>query len=114
MTGAIGLVRFPEEWVKSRWTKTDALAVATLTATGSTIALMGGVLEDGTCLYGLAFPGGQRVMRISPETEWAIEERFEGKPRLKDRKPVNNVWRSYVDSLIEAKRMAERELGPPR
>jgi hypothetical protein len=65
---------------------------------------------DGSNLVGLCFPGGQRVYRMSPDTDWAIEERFEGDaPEV-----AQDVWRVLVDCAAEGLRKAREELGRPR
>lgn len=113
MSGPEGTIKFPEEWFTAPWDKCELLQVLTITRTGKQMFYAGGTLGDGSCLYGLTFPGGERVLRISPHTEWSVEERFKGRPPRADRATVDRIWRAIVNSLIQSKAMAEAELGPP-
>lgn len=107
----VAKLKFPDEWYTAPWDKCEILASGTLARTGKPLFFAGGTLDDGTCLYGLTFPRGQRVMRLSPLTGWAIEERFKGDPPKKDRPVVNRLWRKCVESLVESKQLADKELG---
>lgn len=108
-----GEIKFPDEWFTAPWLKCELIQVLTIKRTGQQMFYAGGTLDDGTCLYGLSFPGGQRVMRLAPSTNWAIEERFRGNPRSADSAVVNDTWRCCVRSLVIAKRQAADELGEP-
>jgi len=102
-------IKFPDEWYTAPWDKCELISVLTIKRTGEQMFLAGGTLEDGTCLYGLGYSGGQRVMRLSPSTDWAIEERFRGTPKKADRRVVNDTWRGCVQSLVTAKQKTEEE-----
>lgn len=72
-----GKVTFPPEWLRDRhWLPGHPSIV--LTSDDETMFAAGGVLDDGTNLMGLCWPGGQRAYRYSPDTGWALEERFDG------------------------------------
>lgn len=108
-----GEIKFPDEWYTAPWDKCELISVLKIKGTGEQMFYAGGTLEDGTCIYGLGFPGGQRVMRLCPSTGWALEERFRGTPKKSIRREVNDVWCCLVQSIVVAKQMTEDELGPP-
>ena len=98
-------VTFPAEWDTAPPLLFDLLLEAKVTATGEHIVIAGGVLEDGTNLLALAYPGGQRTVRMSPVTGGAIEERLEGRElSLDSDEPIRQVWRTCLDQMIDAKR----------
>jgi hypothetical protein len=102
----VGEIEFPPEWKAGKpWGK--GFPQIMLSHEDGTIFAAGGALVDGSNLVGLCFPGGQRVYRMSPDTDWAIEERFEGDaPEV-----AQDVWRVLVDCAVRALRSAEEELG---
>lgn len=101
-----GEIRFPPEWILGKTWELGHPEVV-LTADNETIIAAAGVLVEGANLMGLCWPGGQRVYRISGETGWAIEERFEGDAP----KRVRDIWRVLIDSAVEAVKRAEAEMG---
>lgn len=100
-----GQIHFPADWLAGRdWSLGPDVV---LTSDDEKAIAAGGVLDDGTNLMGLCWPGGQRVYRTSPDTDWAFEERFEGDapPRIQD------VWRIIIDCAVKGARDAWDELG---
>lgn len=93
----LGKVDFPDEWITDEWLFGEVIATAEVTA--GTAVLAGGMLADGSNLFGLLYPGGQRLMRTSAATNWALEERFTGEPP--DRIGMT-LWRAAVDELAAA------------
>jgi hypothetical protein len=106
--GPVAEILFPEEWLTSGWMLTQVLRVVEVE--GGHAAVAGGVLKDGANLLGLAFPGGQCVLRSSPDTGWAIEERFSGR-LLMDDDPLRALWRIAVESQVNAGKQMRLEEG---
>ncbi len=102
-------IEFPPEWRTHPFRVAEILMTKDL-SNGKAV-LCGGILENGTNLMCLAYPEGQRMYRVSPDTGWAMEERFVGRPprRERDRKIVNEGWRIAVEASIQAGREIERE-----
>jgi hypothetical protein len=102
----VGTIEFPREWKLGKdWLPGFPQVVVTSEQDNAIVA--GGVLEDGTNLLGMCWPGGQRVLRASPDTGWAIEERFDGTPSER----LITAWRIVVDCQIKGARDAWAELG---
>lgn len=54
-------------------------------------------LSDDTSLYALLYPGGQRFARVRRATNWAVEERYSGRPpREHDRAEVGRAWNDVL------------------
>jgi hypothetical protein len=71
---------------------------------GGRAVLAGGVLNENTTLLGLAFPGGQCLLRTPITGE--MEERFTGR-RLKADEPLLQIWRHEVDNMAQLKRILD-------
>lgn len=105
-------LNFPEHWVTEPWMHTEVISVVTKDDDGTRAYIAGGVLNDGTNLMGLAYPGGQRVMRAGPATGWAIEEHFSGRPlREGPDDGLLEMWKNVVEASVYGKHAAEAELG---
>lgn len=107
MSGLLGEIVFPPEWKQDREWASGFPAVV-LHSDDETMFAAGGVLEDGTNLMGLCWPGGQRVYRLSPDTGWALEERYQGDAP----KSAARAWRILVEAAIKAGKDVEDEIGP--
>jgi hypothetical protein len=108
-------VSWPRNWVRptDRWAKGPEIVAA---ATDHPIVLSGGVIDDqgGTNVMALAYPGGQRLLRCGPATDWALEEKYEGRPpRARHLSRVKQMWAVAVESVVEGRRQTVVELGPP-
>ena len=71
-------------------------------------AIFAAIFEDASVGVGLMFPGGHRFLRISPETDWAMEERWEGAVPDQIAKDIEYAWQSTVD-LFAARNKQLRE-----
>lgn len=59
------------------------------------------VLADGTSIFVLVYPGGERSARVSPHTDWALEERLDGNPPIEGHRAiVDEAWRGWLDALV--------------
>jgi hypothetical protein len=103
----IGTVDWPEEWMTADVQFAAVLSTAAL-PDGNAV-LMIGMLQDGTNLLGLSYPGGQRLLRSCEANGWALEERFAGRPRT-DR-PIKRMWKVAVESIVQA--LAEARADGP-
>jgi hypothetical protein len=99
----------PPEWTDGR-TPREVSPMGSYTVTargGSPAALTGILLDNGSNIYVLAHPGGQRCVRTSPDTDWAVEERFDGErwPELDD------LWRGVLKAVIDGGHEADAEMA---
>ena len=60
-------------------------------------ALFTETFSDDSVVIALLFPGGHRLMRISPETDWAMEEHWEGAIPEQIAADVEDAWHTTVD-----------------
>ena len=100
----------PAEWATEPFLFTQALL--RYDAPGHEARCGGGVLEDGTNLIGVIYPGGQRLARMSPDTGWALEERFTGRAldeRDEHDQKVAEMWTVTLDSMIAGHRKATEQ-----
>jgi hypothetical protein len=77
------------------------------TAAGKAV-LFSDELADDTLALALTFPGGVRFARISPDTDWALEERWEGEMPDAIRADLEDVWQTTI-TLVAAENKARRE-----
>lgn len=106
--GAEWQLDLPREWKTADWDTSKLEVIAELPAAGA--VLVNAMLADGTNLIGMLWPGGQRLVRCTPD---GVDERFGARLPKKHRKVLSRAWRVAVKSLVAAKQAAERELGPP-
>jgi hypothetical protein len=108
MSELMGEIAFPPEWKHGKsWGPSYPQII--LTGDEGSIIAAGGVLQDGTNLLGLCWPGGQRVYRMSPDTGWALEERFDEAEPAPER--VAEVWRILIEATVESAREVARLMG---
>jgi hypothetical protein len=70
------------------------------------------LFEHGANGLVLGYPGGGRFARVDPATDWALEERFVGDaPDFLHERDVTKTWRWLLNTVIEAGKKAEAELG---
>jgi hypothetical protein len=69
------------------------------------------LLEDGSNLFALIYPGGQRFVRTAHQIDWGIEERYEPPPRPRDLPRVNRLWRELVDEMVAAGKAADADMA---
>ncbi len=67
------------------------------------VYLAGVLLEDGSNLWALIYPGGARFVRTAAAIDWGIEERYTGTPpREDDAATVNETWALVVGQVLES------------
>jgi len=67
-------------------------------------------LSDGSLAMCLTGPHGARFARISPETNWALEERVDGHTPPEVAAEIDQTWRDSV-ALFAARNKELRESG---
>ncbi len=66
------------------------------------------LLDDGSNLFALIYPGGARFARTADAIDWGIEERYDGLPPKDGEKAlVNTYWRGVLDQIEKAGRMVD-------
>jgi hypothetical protein len=110
-------IELPEEWQTAPYRQgfVRVMAEAKL-SNGHAALLVTGMLKDGTVIYALSWHRGQRVARLSPDTGWALEERFTGRePSAADKRKLTKLWRIAMDSMAAARKEteADRAAGYP-
>lgn len=80
---------------------------------GRSALLTLGLLKDGTNVLALSWDRGTRLARVSPDTGWALEERFTGRPPGPGEGALLKAWRSAIDALVQAGKDAAAELASP-
>lgn len=98
----VATIVFPRDWVEPvlPWLHTEIFTALDLERGKAYVA--GGVLDDGTTLVGLVYPGGQRVLRSF--LEGGIDEHFSGRPLTDADGVLVELWRSVVASWVESGR----------
>lgn len=113
MTGVAWKMDLPPEWLTGRWLVLDAIAESDLLH-GQAL-LVSGILSDSTNVMAVLWPAGQRLLRMGPPTDWALQEHYCGRPpsAVAGGDTIEMMWRVAVDSIIEAKAQTVAECGPP-
>lgn len=95
---------FPRSWIGEQGFQ-HAEVVQTLRheATGEIMFIAGGVLDDGTNVIGLRWSRGQNLARMSPDTDWKIEQKRA--PRMPEY--VRTTWEGVLDSMRFGKESAD-------
>lgn len=105
-------VALPPEWKTSEFRAVAPVAEASLP--GGRQALLSSVLlEDGSSVIALSYPGGQRLARTSPHNDWATEERYSGRivtGRTGAR--LARIWKLALESMRFGRQAAERDPTP--
>lgn len=104
-------VELPEEWQTAPYRQGFVRVVAEAKlANGRAALLLAGMLKDGTVIFALSWHRGQRVARLSPNTDWALEERFTGcQPSAADKRKLTQLWRVTMDSMAGARMGTEAD-----
>lgn len=100
----------PPEWKTARWKFVEPSHTADLPGGGQGL-MFSAMLIDGTVLFAVVWTGGQRAVRISPETDWAVEERFTGDVPSGAAEVIGSLWTMVVECAVGAVKAAEREFG---
>jgi hypothetical protein len=103
-------IELPPEWKTAEWRFVAPSHTAEL-PNGEKALMESAMLRDGTNLFAITWPGGQRLVRISPHTNWAIEERFAGEVPAGCGELIGRLWRITVESAVSACKAAEEEFG---
>lgn len=99
-------VKLPPEW---ELTEPQDFALMGVEDTDDGPAVFAGwLLEDGTNLMAVSWPGGQKLCRTSPDTGWALEERFAGEQPTDPEDIRQKWWRDGMDAMAHAGREARR------
>lgn len=104
---------FPQEWMDGH-RFIEAVIVKGRLKNGQRVSLGGGCLDDGTNLMALVWETGQRLMRMSPDTGWAIEERFLGEQpdaTSPSGRALGHMWAMAIDATATASRAVTAEMG---
>lgn len=99
------VIDFPDHWATGE--PVDHIAY---TSPCGKMCLFGVMLDDGSNLWALAFPGGHRLARTADAIDWGIEERFYGAPGPELADPVKAAWRDHINLMREAGRGSDRVL----
>lgn len=98
-------VDFPDGWG-------TAAPVDTLIYSKGDLHIAGLLLDDGSNLFALIYPGGQRFVRAAPVADYALEEAFTGDPpSAEDKSAVEEEWRVLLSMMIDAGRAVDAALG---
>lgn len=96
-------VELPAEWNTAPYRPGFVRLVAEITLPRKRTALgVVALLRDGTNVVALTWPGGQRLARVSPDTGWALEERFTGRPPGPGEGKLFECWADCVAALVYA------------
>lgn len=90
------IVEFPQEWVTADPVDRSFYAFDDLR--GAFV-----LLSDKTTLLVLIYPGGHRFARVTPLTDWALQEAFGPDPLPADSERVALAWRALLCVLPELK-----------
>ncbi len=63
--------------------------------------LWAATFPDASLASTVIFPGGARFLRVSPTTNWALEERREGEPHPAIVGELDSAWSTIVSFLAE-------------
>lgn len=100
------VIDFPHEWATS--TPIDNISFR---HDADGLRIFGVLLEDGSNLWVLVYPGGHRFARTAHMIDWGIEERYGGKPpRGRDLRRVNEEWRRVLDMMISAGEQTDADM----
>ena len=72
-------------------------------------AIFADTFEDASVIVAMMHPGGARFMRISPETDWALEERKEGETPPEIAADLDYAWSSTIQQFAERNRELRAE-----
>lgn len=99
------VVELPMEWQTAPIVSAESFKMYRFEDDGELMHLGGGILGDGTNFFVLTYPGGARLARQSPLTDWALEERYQGAmPRPQHREAVIEIWRQVTAELADSGR----------
>lgn len=105
------VIGVPEEWKTAPPLATREPLTGRFDCDSAPLSVSAVLLEDGSNIYALLFPGGQRLARTTADTDWAIEERFVGQPpKPQHTDTVDRVWRMTFDAMRAAAADARAEL----
>lgn len=105
-----GTLQIPDEWLDDREVRDfDVRQWLQLPHGDAVVCTV--ILDDNTLMWGLMYPGGQRLSRITRDTGWSIEERFEGRPLGRNAldEPLLSLWAQVVEALTRSAHSAREQ-----
>lgn len=111
----LATIAFPRPWLQGReWVATTPVVDVALSG-ARRAHVAAGCLDDGTNLVGMAYPGGQRVLRAP--VDGGVHEHFDGRP-LNGSDPDDELlvtaWRRTVDAWVRTGRSLATAAGEER
>lgn len=109
----LATVVFPERWLSGAgWLSAEGIGSVAL-PDGDRAWFAGGVLNDGTNLLGLVYPGGQRALRAP--LAGGMEEVFDGRDLDQEQDAVLiEGWRAAVEAWVRSGRELRDAVGGSR
>jgi hypothetical protein len=101
--------KMPDGWVTAP--QVDSAVFASAQSPAGLVVMAAVLLEDGTNIYTVTWPTGQRVARTCHATHWAIEERFDGEQPTDDDDVRVRMWRMAIEAMVKAGQDTRAELG---
>jgi hypothetical protein len=108
MSEPVLVTKMPDGWITSPVLDSNVFAEGQCPA--GLCALTGVLLRDGTNIYALTWPTGQRVARTCHATGWSIEERFDGEQPSSDDDPRARLWSIAIEGMVRAAQETRDEL----
>jgi hypothetical protein len=104
----------PEEWrtAEIRTTFVKVVGQVELPRGRAALGVMV-LLKDGTNVFALTWDKGTRLARVCPDTDWALEERFTGRPPGPGEGVILKLWKLGIDSMIRAGHEVKEEMAQP-
>lgn len=105
-------IELPEAWRSAPFRPGFVKVLGEVTLPrGRTALLVMALLKDGTNVLALTWDRGARLARTSPDTGWALEERFTGRPPGRGEGALIQVWKVGIDAVIKAGKEAQTDLA---
>lgn len=80
---------------------------------GRSALLVMGLLKDATNVVALTWDRGARLARVSPDTGWALEERFTGRPPGPGEGILIKLWKIGIDAMVHAGQQTRIDMADP-
>lgn len=104
----------PTAWRTAPWQACEVLATKTM-PDDHKLMMVSGCLADGTNIFALLYPGGSKLLRSGPPTDWVVEESQRGRPPWeRHRSDVEEFWQFTIRLVADAHEKAtEQERNLP-
>lgn len=108
------VIELPEPWRTADFRPgfVKPLGEAQLPRNRSALLVMA-MLKDGTNVLALTWDRGARLARVCPDTDWALEERFTGRPPGAGEGILVELWRIGIDAVVASGKAAHAEMATP-